>query len=136
MTARLFGIQEFFVGVIQQVKAKGDVIAHSSQTDAIAVFRFNPKAIAFPSHSAQVNAIALAAASEHAFEAVIKFSCSAIANPSKKNAITFFRFSRKAIASPSYFEETSLRLGFLMSTQPPRRSRLTPLIAFPVQAST
>jgi hypothetical protein len=34
-----------------------NAIAHSSQTDAIAVFGFSYKAIAFSSHSAQVKAI-------------------------------------------------------------------------------
>jgi hypothetical protein len=102
MTARLFGIQEFFVGVIQQVKAKGDVIASPNKTDEIAVFRFNPKAIAFSSHSAQVGAIALAVANKHAFGAVIKFGCRAIAHSNKTDAIAFFRLIRKAIAFPSH----------------------------------
>jgi hypothetical protein len=34
------------------------VIAHSSQTDAIAVFQFSRKAIAFSSYSTQIGAIA------------------------------------------------------------------------------
>jgi hypothetical protein len=54
------------------------VIAHSSKTDKIAVFRFSRKAIALSSHSAQV----------------------------------------KAIASPTYFEETSLKLDWLTSNNP------------------
>jgi hypothetical protein len=72
-----------------------------------------------------LNAIALAEADEHVLGAVIKFGCSAIAYPSKTDEIADFRFSRKliafslhlarvkAIASPSCFEATSLRLGFI-----------------------
>jgi hypothetical protein len=39
-------------------KLSCSAIAHSSKTDTIAVFRLSHKAIAFPSHSAQVKAIA------------------------------------------------------------------------------
>jgi hypothetical protein len=71
-------------------------------------------------------AIALAVVDEHAFGAVIKFGCRAIASP-KNRRDAFFRFSRKAIAfsshsaqgkaiaSPSYFEGFSMlnQLTFL-----------------------
>jgi hypothetical protein len=70
-------------------------IATQGSTDAIAVFRFNPKAIAFSSHSTQVKAIALAVVDEYAFGEVIKFGCRAIASPSKTNAIAFFASSAK-----------------------------------------
>jgi hypothetical protein len=77
-----------------------------------------------------VIAIARAVVDEHAFGAFTKIGYRAIASLNITGAIAVFRLSRKAIAfsahsaqvnaiaSSSYFEEASLRLGFSKLNQP------------------
>jgi hypothetical protein len=76
-----------------------------------------------------VIAIALSVADELAFGVDRKFGCNEIAHSSKTDKIAVFGFSHKAIAfqsysaqvkaitSPSYFDEFSLKLVFLTSRQ-------------------